>query len=91
MYTHTFILRKPHGHRKHYKDVLMFSFKQQVLDAGFTSANVYWNGFIAKHCGKANYELDVAPVFKELPAWGRVHRKIDANKHEWLVSNIRFQ
>lgn len=29
----------------------------------------------AKHCGKAKYELDAVSVFRELPTYGRMHRK----------------
>lgn len=29
----------------------------------------------AKHCGKTKYQLDVAPIFKELPACARMPRK----------------
>lgn len=49
----------------------------------------------AQHCGKTKYELDVAPVFKELPDCARMPRKKKKSRanrdmqinHEWHISS----
>lgn len=73
-YRHTFILHKPQGQKGHCKDTLMCHFEQWVLGAGSISANIYWKFCYSRHCGKAKYGPNVAPVFKELLACGRMQR-----------------
>lgn len=88
MYICTFILHKPHGHKKSYKDILMCSFKLWVLGGGFISANIYWNHSYAELYGKTQYESNVASPFKELSARGRMHRKNKQIKHtqiKWMT------